>query len=155
MPTDFNELLEAGIAALGEGESQKALALLELAKKSAESTTLDSCLAYCLARERGQVVAGIQLCTRLIQTEPNNLFHYLNLGRILLLAGQPAEAIDTFRQGIQQHPHPQLIRELDLLGVRRPRIIGFLARSNPLNKVLGHLFNKRKLDSNRNRAENT
>ncbi|WP_020677155.1 hypothetical protein [Geopsychrobacter electrodiphilus] len=142
MQSEFNQLVESGITALGNGETQKALALFERASRIDSSPTLSSCLAYCMARERGQVKAGHRTCEELINTDPQNLFHYLNLGRILLLENDRSAAIQAFRAGIALDPHPQIIRELTLLGVRKTPPIAFLPRGNILNKLLGHFSNR-------------
>jgi tetratricopeptide (TPR) repeat protein len=155
--TALNDLISAGILALGQGEVLKALALFERAAEIEKTPTLRSCLAYCKARERGQTKAGRLICEELIENDPDNLFHYLNLGRIFLLEDNRRAAIAAFRAGIVISPHPQLIRELNLLGVRRPHIISFLRRDNLLNKYLGLLCGRglrRDLDSESNRPEN-
>lgn len=155
--TEHEDLIKAGIAALGFGEPLKALSLLERAAEIEATPTVRSCLAYCLARERGLIKAGRHTCEELIESDPDNPFHRLNLGRILLLEGDRRAAIGAFRAGMALEPHPHLIRELSLLGVRKPQIIGFLSRDNPLNKYLGLLCGKiwhRKLDSKKDHAEN-
>ena len=140
--TELKVLIETGIEALAVGEPLKALSLFERASEIEATPTVRSCLAYCMARERGQIKAGRLLCEELTMSDPDNLFHYLNLGRILLLEEDRRAAIEAFRRGIELSPHPHLIRELSLLGVRKPHVIGFLHRDNLLNKYLGLLSGK-------------
>jgi Flp pilus assembly protein TadD len=142
MQNDFNDLVDAGINALGQDEPLKALSLLERAARLGSSPILSSSLAYCLARERGQVKTGRRTCEELIDSDPQNPFHHLNLGRILLLENDRSAAIDAFRRGMTLEPHPQIIDQLNLLGVRKPQILPFLARDNILNKYLGLLFKR-------------
>ncbi len=154
--SELKSLTQAGIEALGQGEPLKALALFEHAAEIESTPTIQSCLAYCMARERGQIKSGHRTCSKLIESDPENFFHYLNLGRILLLEGDRRGAIETFRAGMELSPHPHIIRELSLLGVRKPHFIGFLHRNNPLNKYLGLSCGKfwgRKLDRKKNPAE--
>lgn len=139
---ELNDLINAGINALGAGEPLKALALFEHAAEIEETPTVRSCLAYCMARERGQIKFGRITCEELIKSDPDNLFHHLNLGRILLLEGDRRAAIEAFRSGMAVAPHPHIIRELNLLGVRKPHIVGFLQRDNIFNKYLGLLCGK-------------
>jgi len=139
---ELNNLIQAGTSALGKGEALQALSLFERAAEIEMTPTVRSSLAYCMARERGQVKSGQLTCEELIKTDPGNLHHYLNLGRILLLEDDRRAAINAFRAGIEIEPHPQLIRELNLLGVRKPHIINFLKRDNFLNKYLGLLCGK-------------
>jgi len=136
---ELEELTQAGISALGLGEPLKALVLFERAAEIEETPTVRSGLAYCLARERGQVKTGRRICEELIRSDPENLFHHLNLGRIFLLEENRHAAILAFRAAIEIAPHPQVIAELQQLGVRKPQVLGFLDRDNPLNKYLGLL----------------
>ena len=139
---ELEDLTKAGIDALGLGEPLKALALFEHAAAIEMTPTISSCLAYCMARERGQVKTGRHTCQELIERDPENPFHQLNLGRILLLEGDRHAAIDAFRAGIELVPHPHIIRELNLLGLRKRPVFSFLHRDNPLNKYLGLLCGK-------------
>lgn len=155
--TELDDLIEAGTSALGLGEPLKALALFERAAEIEATPIVRSSLAYCMARERGQVKTGLRICEDLIKADAENPAHYLNLGRILLLDDNRRAAIDAFRAGMKLESHPQIIDELTRLGVRKPQVIGFLHRDNPLNKYLGLLrehLSGRRLDKSRDRAEN-
>ncbi len=155
--SELDDLIEAGTSALGLGEPLKALVLFERAAELKLTPIVRSSLAYCLARERGQIKTGQRTCEELIDSDPENLFHYLNLGRILLLEEDRRGAIAAFRAGIEIAPHPHIIQELAKLGVRKPQVIGFLHRDNPLNKYLGLIRDQmagRPLDRGKNRAEN-
>ncbi len=154
--TELDELTDAGTSALGLGEPLKALALLERAAEIDATPTVRSSLAYCMARERGQIRTGRKICEELIESDPENFFHHLNLGRILLLEGNRRSAIKAFRAAIEQTPHPQVIEELTKLGVRKTQVISFLHRDNPLNKYLGLLRGRlrgRNIDKEQDRAE--
>lgn len=156
--SELEDLVEAGTSALGLGEPLKALVLFERAAEIQITPTIRSSLAYCLARERGQIRAGRRICEEMVASDPDNLFHYLNLGRILLLEENRRGAIEAFRAGIEIAPHPHIIQELKKLGVRKPQVIGFLHRENIMNKYLGLLrdqFAGGKLDKGKNRAENS
>lgn len=156
--TELDDFIDAGTNALGAGEPLKALVLFERAAAIDATPTVISSLAYCLARERGQIKTGHRTCQGLTETDPDNLFHYLNLGRIMLLEGNRRAAIKAFRSAIELEPHPQVIAELAELGVRKQQAIGFLDRDNPLNKYLGLLCDRltwRKLDKSKDHAENS
>lgn len=101
-----------------------------------------SCFAYCIARERGQYQLAMTLCEKAIAREPENTLHYLNLGRVFLLAGKKTEALDVFRRGVSQERDQRIIDELNRLGERKPPVFPFLKRSNPLNKYLGMLLKR-------------
>ncbi|MEK7798539.1 MAG: hypothetical protein AAB297_01815, partial [Acidobacteriota bacterium] len=60
------------------------------------------------------------------------------LGRVYLRAGDRGLAFGTFVAGLRLNPdHPQLQTEIRRLGIRRPQVMRFLARSHPVNRLLG------------------
>ena len=52
------------------------------------------------------------------------------------------DAIKILREGLKHEKNQQIIDELDSLGTRKPPVLFFLRRSNPLNKYLGILLRK-------------
>jgi tetratricopeptide (TPR) repeat protein len=145
MPPYHNEterLLQKGSEAISHGEIISALSYFERALHIEESPVASSYFAFCIARERGQLSQAISLCTEAIRQEPQNPVHYLNLGRIYFLAGMKLDAIKILREGLKHEKNQQIIDELDSLGTRKPPVLFFLRRSNPLNKYLGILLRK-------------
>lgn len=139
------ELITQGIKAANTGKTAEALEYLEPAVKLRSTPTAWSYLAYCLARERGQVEHAIKICEEAIRKDPRASAHYLNLGRVLLLAERRSEAIQTLRQGLLYESNPRIKTELHRLGLRKPPVLGFLKRENPLNKYLGIMLVKMRL----------
>lgn len=137
---DVEKFLKRGLEALERGDTLLALSYLEKAIKIERSPSICSGYAYCVAKERGQITDAISLCEEAIKKEPQNSFHYLNLGRIYLIDNNRAEAIKALREGLKYEENPVIIEILNKLGLRRPPIIKFLKRSNPVNKYLGILF---------------
>jgi tetratricopeptide (TPR) repeat protein len=137
---DGEKLYKKGLEALNRGDTLSALSYFERAIKIERSPSVCSGYAYCIAKERGQISNAISLCEEAIQKEPQNTFHYLNLGRIYLIYNKRAEAIKTFREALKYEENPVIIEILNNLGLRRPPIIKFLKRSNPVNKYLGIIF---------------
>ncbi len=123
--------------ALAEEDCVAALGLVEKALKLDDNPSWYSLLGYCIAKERGQVKKGVELCQTALARESGNPDHYLNLGRIHLLAGQKAEAITAFRQGVAEGGGAELVNLLEEIGSRKPPVISFLHRDNPLNTYLG------------------
>jgi len=101
-----------------------------------------SYLGYCVAKERGQVSRGTELCMISLEHDPNNPEHYLNLGKIHLLSGNRLEALRILRDGMGRGGDAELIVILNEFGKRKSRIIPFLSRSNPLNKFLGLILRR-------------
>ena len=77
------------------------------------------------------------MCKEALQQEPDNAVHYLNLGRIYLFTRQKAEAITIFREGLNHETNKEIIAELDNLVPRKPVVVPFFKRENPINKYLG------------------
>src|ERR1700752_2117357 len=91
---------ERALKELGEGNVLAALACLEKALKTWDDPRWYACLGFCIAKERGQVTQGLQLCRTAIAHEPENPFHYLYLSKVHLVAGHKDEALQTLRQGM-------------------------------------------------------
>jgi len=65
---------------------------------------------------------------------------YLNLGRAYLAVGDRKRAFDAFHKGLaRDKKNADLLWELKKLGIRRPPVISFLKRTNPLNRFLGRI----------------
>ncbi len=138
-------LLEKGLKALQNGDTLSALVFFEKAIRTDKRPVISSHLGFCIAKERGQFSKGVDLCEEAIKIEPNNSIHYLNLGRIHLLHKKKAEAVTAFREGLKQEMNHTIVEELNRIGNRKPPIIPFLKRSNPINKYLGIIFKKLRL----------
>src|SRR6185369_15373086 len=92
----FNRALEA----LAAGETPAALALLERALKQNDNPAWHSYLGYCIAKERGQLKKGADLCHAAMGLEPGNPVHYLNLAKVHLVGGVKREALGVLREGM-------------------------------------------------------
>ena len=145
MEDKFQPLVKAGIAALSAGNTSLALRHFEEAAELDESPELLSHLAYCLAKENSDFPQAITLGRSALRDEPWNSTHYLNLGRIYLLAGRRQEAIRTFRDGLLHENNPRIQEELARLGTRKYPVIASLPREHPFNKLFGKIFTRLKL----------
>jgi tetratricopeptide (TPR) repeat protein len=99
-------------------------------------------LAFCLAKEKRDFKQAIALCNEAIKNEPKKSTHFLNLGRVYLLAGQKKDAIRFLRMGLRYERNREIITELEMLGARKKPPIPFLNRGNPMNKYLGIILGK-------------
>ncbi len=140
--SEVEELFRKGTEAIQSGDTLTALSHFEKALSLENSPVLNSCFAYCIAKERGLVAKALAICDEAIRTEPSNSIHYLNLGKIYLICKKRAEAVDTFRKGLGFEMNQDIIDELNNLGLRKPPVIPFLKRSNPINKYLGIILKK-------------
>jgi len=70
---------------------------------------------------------------------------YLNLGRAYIAAGRKKNAVIAFNQGLHYDPrHAAITKELRKLGMREKPLVSFLGRSNPVNKYLGKVLNRKR-----------
>lgn len=113
-----------------------------------------SYLGYLTAQVERRGKEGYTFCENAISlmrktiSEDKEVFYpilYLNLGRAYVLGGKKPEAIKAFKDGLKYDARNGDIRwELARLGIRRPPVLPFLSRSNPINKYLGKLRYKLK-----------
>ncbi len=139
---DYRQLVRKGITAADQGNTLDALLHFENAARLGSTPTLASYLGYCLARERQQFKEAIGLCHQALAMEPENAIHYLNLGRVFLVAGEKRLAIKTFHQGLKRERHRLILEELKRLGIRKRPVVAPLSRSHPVNRYLGRAFSR-------------
>lgn len=142
IPPEAEREFQQALAALEHDNTVSALAHLEKGLRIHNDPSMHSYLGYCIARERGQSRKGIELCTAALALEPENPAHFLNLGKIHVLCKNKDEAMRVFRQGLAFGSHPEIVRMLTELGMRKPPLFPWLKRSNPLNRYLGLLLSR-------------
>lgn len=134
---DAEKLTSRALCAFSAGEFSSALAQLERVLKMGENPLLHSYLGFCIAKERGQVKKGTELCLASLECEPQNPVHYLNLARVYQVAGDKRQAIGVLRKGMGMGGSEEILALLDKLGTRKPPPLSFLSRDHILNKWLG------------------
>lgn len=143
MPDNESEALFAkGLESLNRGNTVAALTWFEKSWQINPTPATCSYLAYCMAKERGQIKKAVAICAKALQEAPDNRIIYLNLGKIYLLSGNKTGAIQILREGLDKGTDPLLIAELTRLGTRKPPVLTFLTRNNPINKFVGMIFGK-------------
>jgi len=133
----FQTLVNSGLKAMQDNDTMMAMFHFVDAAKISQPPLVRSCLAYCLAREKKMYPKAIAMCMSAKQDNPEKSLHYLNLGRIYLLAGQKRKAMTTFRQGLKMERNTDIMAELKKLGVRKPPPLASFPREHPLNRFLG------------------
>lgn len=139
---DLEKLFKKGVEAINSGDMVSALAFFERVTQLDNSPTNRSYLAFCIARERGQFKKAISMCEEVLREEPENPLHYLNLGRVYLLNAQRNDAMKILREGLHHGEDKDIVNELIKLGMRKPTVIPFFKRENPLNKYLGVILTR-------------
>lgn len=85
-----------------------------------------------------------QLCRRAIEAEYHRPEHYHNLGEVHLLAGRKSDAMKCFNQALSWNPNFEAAQDaLRKLGVRKAPVLPMLARSHPVNVILGKALRKK------------
>ncbi len=83
---------------------------------------------------------GLVLCDQAVRVagpEPELL---LNQARVHLSLNQRERAVRAIVRGLELFPDDaRLVAARDAMGIRRPPVIPFLSRKNPLNRVLGKI----------------
>jgi len=141
-PGTITQLVQKSVAEIERGNTVTALIQLEEAARQNPTPLVCSYLAYCLAREKGDMQRSAELCLDAMKREPANSLHCLNLGRIYLIAGQKTRAIQTFRKGLKLERNQQIIQELMRLGLRKSPVFPHKDRDHLLNKLCGRLFHR-------------
>lgn len=132
-------LAERGMEAVDAGNTVLGLDLLAKIPDKEMTASIRSYLAVCLAREQGLFEQGIKMCSEALDSEPANPVHYLNLGRMHLMAGEKQEAIRMFRDGLLFGENRNIRRELEKIGWREPPLFPSLGREHSINKIFGKL----------------
>jgi len=138
---------ERGKGALARGRSREALAYfeaaIELEKRFGAMRPQARYLSHyglCLGTTTPRKYEGVQFCREAATLENYNPDLHWNLGRALLAADRRREAHDALVRGLRVQPdHSGILGELRRMGMRKRPAIAFLARTNPLNVLLGRL----------------
>jgi len=134
-----------GIELCRRGEWTKGFSLLVAAAESEQGTSglpglFYSYLGYGMARFRKRMRDGLALCEHAIKIEFYQPESYLNLARTRLLMNDRTGAVHAVDRGLKIDPgYGPLLELRDKMGVRRPSVLPFLSRRNPLNHSLGWL----------------
>ena len=139
---EAQNLVAKGITAMENDHVHLALVCFERAAAIEKTPATCSGLGYCLAAARGELEKGVSLCREAITQEPDNVFHYRNLGSVLHLAGNRYEALEVFREGLRIRKDEGIIRKLDSIGTRKPPVFKSLSRKHFLNRALGLILDR-------------
>ena len=97
-----------------------------------------SYLGCAVARTQGQTREGLALCEQAVKVEFYQPENWANLAEVLILCGRRDEAMNAIEQGMDIDSSFGRLQALHRqLGERRRPLVPFLARSNPVNHMLG------------------
>jgi tetratricopeptide (TPR) repeat protein len=130
---------------LQQGNVLGALSCLEKAVLLHDNHSWYSFLGYCMAKERGHLTRGLELCREAIRSEPDNSRHYYFLARTHLVDNNKSEALAVLRKGLFIGENDEISKLLEELGCRKTVVFEKLKRNNPVNICAGLLLSRLKL----------
>jgi len=135
---ESQELFRRAEACIVRGNFDKAAELLaETLKISPDNPTYLSYYGLCVGM-LGDLGEAEKYCVRGARLSPVNPIILVNLGRVLLEQGYRKEARDQFSRAYAiDNTNSAAALELSGMGVRRQLPLPFLARTNPLNIIVG------------------
>ena len=133
--------LADGLAAFAARDLPRAHAAFERAhRRAARDPRASSWYGVTLVLVERNITLGISLCDEALRAAPNDPELLLNSARVHLALRQRERAARAITRGLTAWPcHPALLAARLALGTRRPPVIPFLTRDNPLNRLLGRL----------------
>ncbi len=142
------ESFQRGVQLLSQGKIREALAFfngaVEIERRFGADRPQARYLSYyglCLSETRGDQHAAVRACREAMALEGYRPEVCWNLGQVLLNCGKRSEAYQALQRGLKMQPgHPGILRDLRRMGKRRPPVLPFLERSNPLNVMLGKML---------------
>ena len=142
---EVKALVEEGIALLKEGAAIDAVFHFEkIIQEHGRNTAALSFLGLATARANGDLSVAEKHCLRALRRQKLIPLYYQNLAEVYLAGGKKAQAVKVLREGLSVDRNNKLIlRQLRELGVRKKLPVSFLSRSNPINRYLGLLHNKK------------
>jgi tetratricopeptide (TPR) repeat protein len=101
-------------------------------------TGSSSFYGLCVAMVRRHYAEAVQYCNLSLKSQFMDPDHRTNLALVYLERSDRASAIENLHAGLRIQPNNPRIHEiLNDIGTRRPPVLGFLSRNNPLNVWLG------------------
>jgi tetratricopeptide (TPR) repeat protein len=159
-PHDNADVIKPGaymrpvIAHLRKGEQKEAYGLLQHAfLEYPDDPFVLSYYGWLQALVDKKYRAGVDKCQQAISTiQKLSAFNedmlyplfYLNLGKAYVAARRKRDAFDAFGKGLEfDKTNREILMEMRALGSRKKATVPFLDRSNPINKYIGKMVNKK------------
>ena len=143
--SDVDLRLRRGIGHCRAGELEDGLVILREAYDDSrgqlsESAVALSYLGYASARCEDKAREGLRLCKLAAKRKFYDPEVQLNLSRVYLMLGDRRRAVGAMETGLKIHgEYEPLLQLRDEIGFRRPPVLRFLSRNNPVNQLLGRL----------------
>ena len=93
---------------------------------------------YCVAKVRRKYADGVKYCNISLRANPLDPDHRANLAMVYLERDDRAKAVETLNSGLRlDRRNKRLHLILESIGRRKPPVVPFFSRNNPLNIWLG------------------
>lgn len=140
-PEDPGVALAQGLAAFAARDLEAAHRLFERAhRRDTRHSRAMSWYGVTLVLVERNSSLGVSLCDQAVRQAGAEPDLALNQARVHLALNQRERAVKALFRGLDLRPgEPALLAAQRAMGVRRPPVISFLARSNPLNRLLGRI----------------
>ena len=141
--TYVDEELQAGVLLCRSGDWARGVEILSRLARDRGEPLPGVALSYLgrgLARAERRTREGLELCRRAAKEDFYQPDVFLNLGHTALIARRRSEAWRAVEAGLAlDEDHRGLLALRARMGNRRPPVLRFLSRSNPLNVLLGQM----------------
>ncbi|MBD3868608.1 MAG: hypothetical protein IFK94_10835 [Acidobacteria bacterium] len=112
----------------------------QLSRSDANAARYHSYYGLCLCLTRLDIRQALHQCRLAVRLDRYRPDCWWNLGRVALSWNRIGEAYRAFAEGLELQPdHNGLLQEIRRLGVRNNPVLPMVARTNPLNVLLGML----------------
>jgi tetratricopeptide (TPR) repeat protein len=140
-PDDSAAALAQGLAAFAERDLEAAHRLFERAhRRDTRHPRAMSWYGVTLVLVERNSSLGVSLCDQAVRQAGPDADLALNQARVHLALNQRERAVKALFRGLELHPGEPSLRAAQLaMGVRRPPVVSFLSRANPLNHLLGRI----------------
>jgi tetratricopeptide (TPR) repeat protein len=140
-PDEATSAWEEGRAAFAARELDRAHAAFERAHRRAPSDPrYMSWYGVTLVLVERNWNLGVVLCEQALRQSGPDPELLLNQARVHLALNQRERAVRAILRGVELWPRDErLCHARDAIGTRRPPVVPFLSRNNPVNRVLGRI----------------
>jgi len=141
---DAEALFKEGMLLYKNGYWGKALdKLREAVDADKQNATYLSYYSLMVALAKKSYDEAEKLGQMALKMDRKNVQAYLNLSEVYSRARRKSDAVEALREGLKLTRRDQrLQRALEKLGVRRPPVLPFLGRTNPVNVFAGRVRHK-------------
>lgn len=143
---NLEDLVTLGVAAARQGDFERGLIFLAEAyrnlshEKQRLTGPLLSYYGLCLALHKGRIKEAAEFCWLGVEKDHFNPDAYHNMARVWMAGRSRRKAVEALERGLALDPkHAGLLKLRAEFGTRKPPVLSFLHRDNPLNVSLGRM----------------